>query len=69
MLAWDVATGQRFLDVPEFINQASDVGPEGSVLFVSLESGEARLLELTCGARRSLAQPLHPPLGLWRRSP
>ena len=65
MLAWDVATGQRFLDVPEFISQASDVGFEGSVLFVSLESGRARLSELAVGARRSLAQPMHPPLGLW----
>ncbi len=65
LMAWDVGTAQRLLDVPEFIGHASDVGPDGRILLMTLHEGDVVLSELTAGACGALAQTLHVPSGPW----
>ncbi len=68
LCAWDVGTGQRLLEVPEFFSYACDVTPDGRIVFLSVRGGAAELTELTAGARRPLAQMLYPPLGYWHQA-
>ena len=66
LCVWDVGTGERLLDVPEFLSNVCDVAPERRLVFLTINSDGAELLELTVGACRALAQSLYPPLGYWR---
>jgi serine/threonine-protein kinase len=65
LMAWDVGTAHCLLDVPGFISQACDVGPEGRILFMTLNVGDVAFSELCAGACGALGQTLHPPAGLW----
>ena len=65
LLAWDVGTAQRFLEVHDFVAFAQDAAPDGRILFLTARGGELVLSELTAGACRALAQALHTPLSNW----
>src|SRR5262249_55246493 len=67
LLAWDVGNGQRFLEAPDFASQSCEPGPNGQLVFASISGDKVTVSELAAGARMSLAQLLHPPLGHWTR--
>ena len=65
LLAWDVGTTQRLLDVPEFVSHACDSGPDGRIVFLTLRLDDIVESELVAGACGALAQTLQMPLGYW----
>ncbi len=67
LLVWDVATGQRLLEVPEAISGACDAAPERRILFLISLQGKYVMAELTAGACRTLAQAADVPLGYWHK--
>ncbi len=67
LLVWDVGTGQRILEVPEFVSDSCDRGPNGQILFLTNRGGRRIVTELNAGARRTLPQALHVPLGFWHK--
>ena len=67
LMVWDVGTAQLLLDVPQFMSQACDVGPDGRILFLTLQDDAIVESELTPGACLALAQMLHPPSGYWAK--
>lgn len=67
LCVWDIGTGQRILEVPEFVSVACKFGSDRRILFLTTRNGSASLTELTAGACRGLAQSLHAPLGFWHK--
>jgi WD40 repeat protein len=67
LCVWDVGTGRRLLEVPEFISAVCDVAPDRRILFLTTRNGGVSLTELTAGACQALAQSLHTPLGHWNK--
>lgn len=65
LCVWDVGTGQRLLDVPEFISSVCDATSDRRIMFLTINSTGAALMELTAGTCRALAQSLYTPLGYW----
>ena len=49
LMAWDVGTAQLLLEVPEFNSQACDVGPDGRIMFLTLQDDAIVESELTPG--------------------
>jgi eukaryotic-like serine/threonine-protein kinase len=67
LCVWDVGTGRRLLEVPEFLSAAYDIAADRRILFLTTRNGGVSLTELTAGACQALAQSLHTPLGYWNK--
>jgi len=65
LLVWDIALGQRLLDVPGFISRASGATPEGTILVLGDSAGQQTLTELSRGICRPLCEALDKPLAHW----
>ena len=65
LLVWDIALGQRLLEVPAFISRASGATPDGSILILGDSAGQQTLTELSRGICRPLSQALDKPLAHW----
>lgn len=68
LCVWDVGTGQRLLEVPEFVSQADNIGPEGKIQFLTRRGVNLELMELHPGICRTLAKSLSHPLGYWHHA-
>jgi WD40 repeat protein len=67
LCAWDVASGQRILDVPEITSIAGKAGSHGKTVFLAIRGGDVVITELVAGVSRALAQSLDAP-HYWHRA-
>jgi WD40 repeat protein len=65
VVAWNVNTAQRLLDVSGRFYHATQAARDGSFLFLTLNNGSVDVWELTRGACKELAQNLDKPVGYW----
>lgn len=63
MVAWNVSTAQRLLDVSGRFYHATQAARDGSFSFLTLNNGSVDVWELTPGACKELAQNLDIPVG------
>jgi WD40 repeat protein len=68
LCVWDVGTGQRLFEVPEFVSHADDIDAEGKIEFLTHRGANLQLTELDPGICRTLAQSLFHPLGYWHHA-
>jgi eukaryotic-like serine/threonine-protein kinase len=65
LLACDVGSGQRFLEVPEFASHACDVGTHGRIVFLTVQRDKIVFSELVAGACLPLTNAIDAPLSYW----
>jgi serine/threonine protein kinase/WD40 repeat protein len=65
LLAWDIGSGKRFLEVPEFASQACDAGSDGHIVYLTVQDNKVVLSELLTGACRPLTTSLYSARAYW----
>jgi WD40 repeat protein len=68
LCVWEVGTGQRLLEVPEFDSHACDAVPDRRIVILTIRGADSVLTEITPGTCRPLAQSLYAPLGYWHKA-
>jgi WD40 repeat protein len=65
LLVWDIALGERLLEVPAIRSRAVAATPAGTILILSESAGQKTLTELSRGICRPLSEAFDKPLMHW----
>jgi WD40 repeat protein/tRNA A-37 threonylcarbamoyl transferase component Bud32 len=65
LLVWDMALGQRLLEVPAFKIRVAAATPEGTILVLGDSEGQQTLTEVSRGICRPLSEVFDKPLAYW----